>query len=228
MSVATTASSFCPCVLKAGKMFEWWSQPPSYSVMNGTPGLDQPARQQGPLAQRRPAERVANLVGLSMNFESALRGGRGHQRHGLLVVFVGAQHRITRGTVVEPGELVQPLAHFPAVRGAPVVELAGDRDVADRERLLVRVIGHHERCVTSPQEVGPPRAGHAGKRKVGGQTVGRAALGRDHRPHAGMKADEGAAAHGNSRGGPGHHVVVAGAHGCSDCGTPSGGSSACR
>ena len=173
------------------------------------PRLDQSAGQQGLLTEGVAAVGVADGVGLAFDLEGPQGDLGGHQRDRLLVVLVGAQHRVARGAVLEPGELVKLVADLPAVANPPVIEPLGHGHVTDAEALAVGVVRNNKRSVPGSQEVRPPRAGDAGEREVRRQVVRGAAFGRDHRPHAGMEAHKRPTAHRNAGGGPGHHVVVA-------------------
>jgi len=87
--------------------------------------LDEPPRQQRPLAQRVTTEGVADLVGLAVDLERPLGGFRSHEGQRLLAVFVGPLDWIAGGPTRAR------LPHAPPPEGT--ITLRGRIDIPARD-----------------------------------------------------------------------------------------------
>jgi len=176
----------------------------------GDAGLDEAAGEEGSLAETVAAVGGADFFGLAVDVERGLGLFGGDEVVPLAVVRVKAADGVAGGGVVVALDFVHELFEVSAAAEAPLGEAAGEGDVADAEVRVVRVAVNDEGGVFGPQEIRAAGAGHRRDGEIRGEAVVLAELVGGDASHAGMKADERPAADRNSRGGPGHHVVVAG------------------
>src|SRR5262245_23729418 len=124
-------------------------------------------------------------------------------------MLIQATHRVAGGRVEQALHAIELGANFEACGEALAGKSTRQGDVADAKRGIVGVLAEDKGSESVAKEIRPARAGHTRYREIARQAGRRWFFMRGHRAQAGMKADKGAAADGNSRRCTRHHIVVA-------------------
>ena len=175
------------------------------------PRLDEPAGEEGLLAEGVAPVGIADTVGLGADVEGGLGRGGGDEVVAAGVVLVDAADRIAGGRIVKAGKAVGERPEFAALGEARPFDGARCGEIADPEARRIGIVADDKWGVLGAEEVRAAGAGHAGQREVAGEAVRRRPLVPGDRAHAGVEADKRTAADRDPRRSAGHHVMVAGA-----------------